>query len=150
MTGPDTFIADLGLEPLPHEGGMYAQYFADKFSTAIFFLVQAHDFSAMHRLTAAETYHFHSGAPLRFLLLHPDGRIERRLLGIDTAGGERPGLSVPAGVWQGSETTGAWSLVGATMAPGFQPEMFELGDRAALSRQYPRAAADIERLTRVV
>jgi hypothetical protein len=150
VTGAERLIADLDLRPLPEEGGMYSQYFADQFSTAIFFLVQRDDFSALHRLAGVETYHFHGGAPLRFLLLHPDGRVERTLLGLDTAAGHRPALPIPAGVWQGSETTGAWSLVGATMAPGFQPEMFELGHRDALSRQYPEAAADIERLTRVV
>ncbi|MGH8925837.1 MAG: cupin domain-containing protein [Acidimicrobiia bacterium] len=150
MIGPERLIADLGLKPLPDEGGMYSQYLADEYSTAIFFLVQQRDFSAMHRLSARETYHFHAGAPLRFLLLNPDGRVERPLLGMDTAAGERPGLSVPAGVWQGSETTGAWSLVGATMAPGYRPEMFELGDREGLTRRYPEASSEIARLTRVV
>lgn len=150
MTGPQRLIADLDLQPLPEEGGMFSQYFADQFSTAIYFLVQRHDFSALHRLTGVETYHFHGGAALRFLLLHPDGHAERHLLGIDTAAGERPALVVPANVWQGSETTGEWSLVGATMAPGFRPEMFELGARAALMDQFPHASGEIERLTRVV
>ncbi|HKZ20517.1 MAG TPA: cupin domain-containing protein [Acidimicrobiia bacterium] len=150
MTGPQRLIADLDLQPLPEEGGMYSQYFADQFSTAIYFLVQKHDFSALHRLTGVETYHFHGGAPLRFLLLHPDGHIARHILGLNTAVGERPALVVPANVWQGSETTGEWSLVGATMAPGFRPEMFELGARADLIDRFPQATDDIERLTRVV
>lgn len=150
MTGPQRLIADLDLQPLPEEGGMFAQYFADQFSTAIYFLVQRHDFSALHRLTGVETYHFHGGAALRFLLLHPDGHAARHLLGLDTAAGERPALVVPAHVWQGSETTGDWSLVGATMAPGFRPEMFELGDRADLMDRFPHASEDIKRLTRVV
>ncbi|HEY7583466.1 MAG TPA: cupin domain-containing protein [Acidimicrobiia bacterium] len=150
MTGAQRLIADLDLQPLPDEGGMYSQYFADQFSTAIYFLVQRHDFSALHRLTGVETYHFHGGAALRFLLLYPDGRVERHLLGLDTAAGERPALVVPASVWQGSETTGEWSLVGATMAPGFRPEMFELGTRADLMNRFPHAAEEIERLTRVV
>ncbi|MGH8957225.1 MAG: cupin domain-containing protein, partial [Acidimicrobiia bacterium] len=67
-----------------------------------------------------------------------------------TTAGERPGLSIPARVWQGSETTGEWSLVGATMAPGFRSEMFELGHRDDLMRRYPNATTEIARLTRVV
>lgn len=129
---------------------MYSQYFADQFSTAIYYLVQRHDFSALHRLTGVETYHFHGGAALRFLLLYPDGHVERHLLGLDTTAGERPALVVPADVWQGSETSGEWSLVGATMAPGFRSEMFELGPRSELMDRYPHAAKEIERLTRVV
>lgn len=150
MTGPQRLIADLDLQPLPGEGGMYSQYFADQFSTAIYYLVQRHDFSALHRLTGVETYHFHGGAALRFLLLYPDGHVERHLLGLDTTAGERPALVVPADVWQGSETSGEWSLVGATMAPGFRSEMFELGPRSELMDRYPHAAKEIERLTRVV
>jgi len=144
----DDVISFLGLQPLPEEGGMFGQHFADPNSTAIYFLVREGDFSALHRLTGPEVYHFYAGAPLQMLLLHPDGRIDRPVLGLELASGQRPALAVGSGVWQGSRTTGEWSLVGATMAPGFQEEMFELGDREGLVTAYPDAAADIDRLTR--
>lgn len=138
----------LGLKPLPDEGGMFAQHFADAHSTAIYFLVRRDDFSALHRLSGPEVYHFYSGDPLQMLLLYPDGRVERPVLGVDLDGGHRPSVSVPGGVWQGTATTGEWSLVGATMAPGFRPEMFELGSREDLIADYPEAAHEITRLTR--
>ncbi|MEX0666792.1 MAG: cupin domain-containing protein, partial [Acidimicrobiia bacterium] len=125
MTADDV-ISFLGLEPLPDEGGMFGRHYADPHSTAIYFLVRPGDFSALHRLSGPEVYHFYAGAPLRMVLLYPDGRIERPVLGSDLAAGERPALAVGSGVWQGSMTTGDWSLVGATMAPGFKEEMFEL------------------------
>ena len=127
---------------------MFGQHYADEYSTAIYFLVRPDDFSALHRLTGAEVYHFYAGAPLQMLLLHPDGRIEHPLLGTDLEAGQRPSIAVTAGTWQGSSTTGEWSLVGATMAPGFTEEMFELGLRETLLATYPAAAVDIERLTR--
>lgn len=127
---------------------MFGQHFSDPNSTAIYFLVREGDFSALHRLTGPEVYHFYAGAPLQMLLLHPDGRIDRPVLGLELASGQRPALAVGSGVWQGSRTTGEWSLVGATMAPGFTEEMFELGDRDALVTAYPAAATDIDRLTR--
>ena len=145
---PEQVIDLLGLKPLPNEGGMFTQHFADEHSTAIYFLVRRDDFSAMHRLDGPEVYHFYLGHPLRMLLLHPGGRVERPILGVDLAAGHRPSVSVSGDVWQGSESTGAWSLVGATMAPGFRPEMFELGVREKLTVGYPEAVDEITRLTR--
>jgi len=138
----------LGLTPLPDEGGLYRQTYRDAYSTAIYFLVRPDDFSALHRLEGTEIYHFYGGDPLQMLLLHPGGRIEQPLLGSDFSNGERPQLVVLAGVWQGSATTGSYSLLGTTMAPGFRPEDFELGRRDELIASYPTAAADILRLTR--
>lgn len=144
----DEVISFLDLKPLPDEGGMFAQHYADRHSTAIYFLVRLGDFSALHRLSGAEVYHFYAGAPLQMLMLHPDGQVERPVLGSDLTVGERPSLAVPAGVWQGSRTTGEWSLVGATMAPGFKEEMFELGNRESLVAAFPAATEDIKLLSR--
>jgi hypothetical protein len=33
---------------------------------------------------------------------------------------------VPAGAWQNAESLGAWTLVGCTVAPGFEFSGFEL------------------------
>jgi predicted cupin superfamily sugar epimerase len=142
-------IADrLGLEPLPEEGGLFRRTYADGHSSAIYYLLADGDFSALHALTAVETYHHYAGAPLQMLLLHPDGRIERPVLGTDLAAGQRPQLAVPAGTWQGSRPAGEWVLVGTTMAPPFEWEMFTLGQRAQLQARYPGAAAEIAALTR--
>ncbi len=145
---PDRLIAQLELEPLPDEGGLFRQTYSDAFSTAIYFLVTPDEFSALHRLQGAEIYHFYGGDPLQMLLLRPDGRIERPLLGPNFRLGQSPQLVVPGGVWQGSATTGSYSLLGTTMAPSFRPEDFDLGQRDELIASYPTAAADILRLTR--
>lgn len=142
-------ISLLGLEPLPDEGGMWAQTHIDKLSTAIYFLVRPGDFSALHRLGGTEIYHFYAGAPLRMLLLHPDGSATEPVLGTDLLAGQQPQLAVAGGVWQGSSTTGDWTLVGTTMAPGFRPSDFELGRRFALLDAYPKAANRIIELTRL-
>lgn len=138
----------LGLEPLPGEGGLYRQTVGDGRSSAIYFLLIAPEFSAMHRLDGPEVYHFYAGAPLQLLLLHPDGTATEPVLGADLAAGQRPQLLVPAGAWQGSSSLGAWTLVGTTMAPPFSTEGFELGDAAALRSGWPAAADRIARLCR--
>jgi uncharacterized protein len=107
----------LGLEPLPDEGGLFRRTHIDAHSSAIYFLLIAPDFSAMHRLTATETYHWYAGSPLRLLLLGDDGPVSEPVLGPDLTAGQRPQIVVPAGTWQGSSSTGEWSLVGTTTAP---------------------------------
>ena len=147
MTGPEV-AALLGLEPLPHEGGMWAQTWIDEHSTAIYFLMQPGDFSAMHRLDGTEIWHHYAGDPVRMVLLHADGMISRPMLGDDLESGQRPCVIVPEGDWMAAETAGEWSLIGTTMAPGYTQDGFELGDREGLAAAYPDAAEDIVRLTR--
>jgi predicted cupin superfamily sugar epimerase len=142
----------LGLRPLPDEGGLYRRTFADAHSSAIYYLLLAPDFSALHRLSATETYHWYAGSPLRLLLLHgaddTDGQVDEPTLGPDLDAGERPQIVVPAGTWQGSTPAGAWSLVGTTMAPPFAWSGFELGARGALLERWPSARDRITALTR--
>lgn len=138
----------LGLEPLPDEGGLFRRTHVDAHSSAIYYLLIAPEFSALHRLAATETYHWYAGAPLRMLLLAPDGAVAEPLLGPDLVAGQRPQLVVPAGTWQGSSPAGEWSLVGTTTAPPFDWAGFELGDRAALTARYPDAGDRIAALTR--
>lgn len=147
MTGPEV-AALLGLEPLPHEGGMWAQTWIDELSTAIYFLMQPGDFSAMHLLDGPEIWHHYAGDPVQMVLLHADGQVTRPILGDDLAGGERPCVVVPPGDWMAAETRGEWSLTGTTMAPGYTQEGFELGHRDDLIARYPGAAEEITRLTR--
>lgn len=146
---PDEVIRLLGLEPLPEEGGMWTRAWMDEHGSAIYFLMQPGDFSAMHRLDSAEIWHHYLGAPAGMLLLGPGGSVDRPVLGKDLAGGQRPCIPVPAGVWMGASTRGDWTLVGATMAPAWNPGGFRLGDRSALVARYPRASGRIRELTRV-
>ncbi len=138
----------LGLEPLPGEGGLFRRTHIDAHSSAIYYLLLAPDFSAVHRLSATETYHWYAGAPLRLLLLDAGGRITEPVLGPDLTAGQRPQVVVPAGTWQGSSPAGEWSLVGTTTAPPFDWAGFELGERAGLTARYPEAADRIAGLTR--
>lgn len=146
--GAAAVIAELGLVPLPDEGGMYRQTHLDEHSSAIYYLLAGDDFSALHLLDGVEVYHFYAGSPARLLLLGPDGSVAEPVLGPDLAAGQRPQLVVPAGVWQGSSSLGEWTLLGTTMAPPYHDDGFVLGDRAALQQQYPAAAERIASLTR--
>ena len=124
----DDIIRRLDLRPHP-EGGHYRETFRDPrlidgraASTAILFLLKAGERSHWHRVDAVEIWHFHAGAPL---VLGIDGQ-GVVVLGPDLAVGQTPQGVVPTGVWQAAESQGDWSLVGCTVAPGFDFAGFEL------------------------
>jgi uncharacterized protein len=133
MTADDV-IRLLGLAPHP-EGGHYRETFRDAAtagagtgraaSTAIYFLLRAGEISRWHRVDAAEVWHWYAGAPLLLGIVENGQRREARL-GADLASGERPQAVVPAQAWQQAQSLGAWTLVGCTVAPGFDFAGFEM------------------------
>jgi predicted cupin superfamily sugar epimerase len=128
----DEVIRVLGLEAHP-EGGYYRETFRDfirigerSASTAIYFLLKQGEISRWHRIDAVEVWHWYSGAPIRLQIRKDEGPIETALLGNNLRNDERPQAVVPAHAWQTAETLGAWTLVGCTVAPGFEFAGFEL------------------------
>jgi hypothetical protein len=123
----------LGLEPHP-EGGFYRETFRDPradengraASTAIYYLLGAGEVSAWHRVDAAEIWHFYAGAPLALDISATGDAAQRHRLGPELTRGEHPQIVVPAGHWQSARSLGAWTLVGCTVAPGFEFSRFEL------------------------
>lgn len=120
----------LRLERHP-EGGWYRETFRDApdhgraKSTAIYFLLEAGDRSKWHRIDAAELWHWYAGAPLE-LNVDLNGRPKMYILGNDFAEGQEPQGLVPPGAWQCAWSRGDWTLVGCTVAPGFEFEHFEM------------------------
>ena len=116
------------LQMAPHpEGGYYKETFRDEASTAIYYLLEAGDHSHWHRVHgSSEIWHHYAGGPLA-LTLSPNGHdAEAHRLGKNIDAGEKPQLVVPAGWWQTAESLGHWTLVGCTVAPGFDFENFEM------------------------
>jgi len=126
----------LDLKPHP-EGGHFRETFRDLHhvdgsrpaSTAIYFLLARGGRSHWHRVDAVEVWHWYAGAPLALDVAREPGRIERLTLGCDLAAGQRPQAVVPAQVWQAAESLGEWTLVGCTVAPGFEFSGFELAPK---------------------
>lgn len=125
-------IARLELERHP-EGGWYRETFRDErgqrgrpHSTAILYLLKAGEISHWHRVDAVEMWHWHGGAPLVLAVAEGCGKRFEYRLGPDIPAGDRPQAMVPAGAWQSARSLGDWTLVGCTVAPGFDFAKFEL------------------------
>lgn len=156
------WIRELQLSPHP-EGGYYrvtykseltiaqtalpAVFHGDRAaSTAIYFLLEGHDFSAFHRIAGDELWHFYAGSALVVYVIDPAGNGSQ--LRLDGAGSFQ--AVVQAGCWFASrlEDPQGFALVGCTVAPGFDFADFELARRDELVRAYPQHQKLIEELTR--
>jgi predicted cupin superfamily sugar epimerase len=128
-------IARLELKPHP-EGGHYRETFRDtrldtngrSLSTAIYFLLARGERSHWHRIDTVEIWHYYAGNPLNLQIADGGGQRSVRL-GPDLAAGEVPQTIVPAQAWQAAESTGDWTLVGCTVAPGFDFAKLELAPK---------------------
>jgi predicted cupin superfamily sugar epimerase len=125
-------IHRLGMQPHP-EGGYYVETYRAPAApgeraavTAIYFLLQAGEFSRWHRVDAAEIWFWHAGAPLALTVSENGHDAWGMHLGGDVLAGLKPQAVVPPGAWQCAVSLGAWSLVSCAVAPGFEFAHFEL------------------------
>ena len=115
------------LQPHP-EGGYYREIYRSNLKvvspqnaakrnavTHIYFLLTQGQVSRFHRVLHDEIWNFYAGAPLRLITCDESG-CEDELLG----GQEGDYVAVvPGECYQAAESTGEYSLVGCSVAPGF-------------------------------
>jgi uncharacterized protein len=163
MASADEVIERLGLVAHP-EGGFYAETFraealpavAPKHersaSTAIYFLLRAQDFSALHVVSSAdEVWHHYFGDALELHCFDAAGQHREVRLGTAFAAGERPQHVVLRGELQAARVTAGphgFALCGCTVAPGFDFADFRMPARAELLARLPEHAQLITALTR--
>ncbi len=162
----DYWISKLNLKKHP-EGGYYREiYRSDEtigahalperfngprpFSTAIYFLLEGDDFSALHRIQSDEIWHFYEGSSITIHTIGQCGKYNRILLGNNLENDESFAAVINAGCWYGATLNepDSYALVGGTVAPGFEFEDFVLANRADLTGSFPEHHSIIERLTR--
>jgi predicted cupin superfamily sugar epimerase len=165
MHAAETWIKRLNLRPHP-EGGFFRETYraaesvaadqlpprfggARSFSTAIYFLLGAGHFSAFHRIKADEIWHFYAGGPLDLYVIQPDGQLITQRLGLNVEHGELPQRVIPANHWFAARPAPAspYTLVGCTVAPGFDFADFELATTTQLAALFPQHKTIIATLT---
>lgn len=166
VTEFQSIVKSLNLLPHP-EGGFYKETYrssliipksvlADNFSgdrsvcTGIYFLLTSDNFSAFHRIQQDEMWHYYSGSPLLVHIIDPKGHYSEIEVGLDFDNGQQPQFVVPAGCWFASSVKeeNSFSLVGCTVAPGFDFDDFELASFDMLSNKFPQHQQIIKKLTR--
>jgi uncharacterized protein len=119
-------------------------------SNTIYFLLDRHQFSALHRIKSDEVWHFYTGSSLTIYVLENKETLTKLRLGNNLESGEQFQVIVKAGFWFGAAVndSSSYSLVGCTVSPGFDFADFELGQRNSLFQLYPNHKAIIEKLTK--
>jgi predicted cupin superfamily sugar epimerase len=148
-------IEALGLQPHP-EGGHYREVWRDQApagtrgaGTAIYYLLAAGERSHLHRVDAAEAWHWYAGGPLALSVSEHGRGMERLLLGPDLGAGQQPFRLVPKGWRQAAEPLGRWALLGCTVSPAFAFSGFEMAPPGWAPASDDRTAAGPEDLNRM-
>ena len=150
-------IAAYRLQPHP-EGGWYRETHRSaervttsrgtvrSASTSIYFLLAAGTFSAFHRLSSDETWHFYRGDPITIEVIDASGTHASRTIG----SGDALQTTVAAGAHFAAhvDAPDGFALVGCDVAPGFEFSDFQLTTRSMLTAAYPHLAPIIARYTR--
>lgn len=156
------------LELLPHpEGGYYKENYRSastliretlpqgfsgnrNLSTAIYFLIEKNNFSALHKIKSDEIWHFYAGDALEVIEIDRDGNLRSTSIGTKLKEGEVFQYVVKANTWFGSRVKqgGAYSLVGCTVSPGFDFNDFEMAKQDELIKEFPQHKKIIKEMTR--
>jgi len=151
MTHP--LVKKLDLMPHP-EGGYYRQVYRSEDTvhsphhglarpalTHIYFLLVKGQVSRFHRVLHDEVWNHYEGAPLRLYQLHQQQLSEHHIGGQD----DNYATVVPAGYFQGAESMGEYTLVGCTVAPGFDFADFSFIEEPSVKHWLHVSHPDIKR-----
>jgi len=160
------YVEKLHLQPHP-EGGYFKETYrcsenivssclperftgSRSISTSIYYLLEQGDYSGFHKIKSDECWHFYAGGQLLIRVIETIGNYYCIKLGSDILNGETFQFVVPAGAWFASEHAAdvEFSLVGCTVAPGFDFEDFEMAEKNEMMQLFPAHKKIIERLTR--
>jgi predicted cupin superfamily sugar epimerase len=159
-------ITNLQLQPHP-EGGYFRETYRSsgeisrdnlgteysgnrRYSTSIYYLLTSDTFSAFHRILQDEIWHFYEGSPLNLHMISPQGVYSKAVIGCNMLQGQVPQYIVPARTWFAASVidNNTFSLLGCTVAPGFDFNDFELGEREKLMKMFPAHSELILQMTR--
>ena len=167
MTDSKTIVEKLELQPHP-EGGYFKEIYRSNeiiknsglperfagdrnFGTSIYYLLEKEQFSTFHKLKSDETWHFYYGSSLLLHAIDENGNYTKIILGNDLTNGEIFQYTVLRNCWFAAEVAdkNSFSLIGATVAPGFDFSDFEMGKRDELISKFPEQKELITRLTQI-
>jgi hypothetical protein len=160
-----TIIESLCLEPHPSEGGYFKRTYTSEtelncgygqrktLSSIYYMLTDDSPIGYLHKNKSDIIHYFHSGSPITYFIIHPDGQLETTTLGNDLSNGQQLQLTVRGGCWKASELEKGqhdfdYGLLSEAVSPGFEYEDMELAEKPAIQTLFPAIFADIEKYIR--
>lgn len=109
------------------------------FSTSIYFLLDGKQISSFHKLNSDETWHFYDGSPVKIVIINKNGKLAEKILGKNLDQEEQIQFTIKKNNWFAAEVINknSFSLIGCTVAPGFEFDDFQLAKREMLIKDFP-------------
>ena len=150
-------IKKLSLEPHPSEGGYFKRTYTSEIKTSCkagtrntlssiyYLLTNDNSIGHLHKNKSDIIHYFHSGSAINYIIIHPDGQLERMVLGNNVLHGETPQLTVKGGCWKASTLkTGEYGLISEAVSPGFEYEDMELATTENMLKLFPKLFDSIQ------
>ncbi len=120
-----------------------------KFATSIYYLLDKKDISAFHKIKQDEIWHHYDGKGCEVFIIFKDGSLIVKKLGLDVENDCHPQIVVPRNTWFAARNLDeeSFSLMGCTVAPGFEFDDMELAETESLLAEYPEHAELIKQLS---
>lgn len=144
-------IEKLSLEP--HiEGGYFSRTYRSNLTTSVpydkkprclcssiyYMLTNDSPIGYLHRNKSDIIHYFQGGSPLTYILISPEGKLNKILLGADLDYGQQLQLTIRSGFWKATElVTGEFGLVSEAVSPGFEYDDMELADEKTIKNHFP-------------
>jgi predicted cupin superfamily sugar epimerase len=153
-------IEKLALEP--HiEGGYFCRTYRSDLTAPIagskrhllssifYMLTDDSPIGHLHKNKSDIIHYFHGGSPLTYLIVHPDGHLEKRILGADLDNGQQLQLIVKGGCWKATELeSGEFGLISEAVSPGFDYADMELAEPSLIKSRFPDLWEQISKYVR--
>lgn len=140
------------------EGGYFAETYRSKdivstnregqerngLTSIYYLLTEDRAIDHLHKNKSDIIHYFHAGSPITYLILYPEGNLEKIKLGFDLSKGEVPQLLVPGGCWKAAVLEqGEFGLLGEAVAPGFDYRDMEIAQADYFRAQFPHLWAEL-------
>jgi predicted cupin superfamily sugar epimerase len=102
-------------------------------SQVYYMLTREHPINYLHWLASDDTHILIEGGPVDYFIFHPDGYVEKVVLGRNVSAGERPVVAVPGGCWKALRLHEgvSYALTANTLSPEFTPDRVKIGEGPA-------------------
>ena len=144
-------IEKLSLEP--HiEGGYFSRTYRSDLTTPVpydtmprcllssiyYMLTDDNPIGFLHKNKSDIIHFFHGGSALTYILITPDGKLDKKILGADLNKGQQMQLIVRGGYWKATAlAAGEFGLISEVVSPGFEYGDMQLAKRNVIKNLFP-------------
>jgi predicted cupin superfamily sugar epimerase len=134
------------------EGGYFSRTYRSELTTSVhydtkpkcllssiyYMLTDNSPIGFLHKNKSDIIHFFHCGSPLTYILISPDGKLDKKVLGADLDKGQQLQLIVQGGYWKATElAAGEFGLVSEAVSPGFEYEDMVLAEQNLIKNLFP-------------